>query len=185
MTTICSAEGLSYSIDGKQILNSQSFILKNGDFFEIRGKNGSGKSTLLKILCKVIDNSSLQTINNFKKNLSYLGHKNAFVEELTMQENFNLDDLKCDIGLAKLLNIQNLIDEYCLNLSFGEKRKFAIMRVFQSNKRYWILDEPFASLDKDSCDAINQQFISHIGTGGLVVITNNQDSVAATRKLNL
>ena len=51
--------------------------------------------------------------------------------------------------------------------------------------RYWILDEPFASLDKDSCDAINQQFISHIETGGLVVITNNQDSVAATRKLNL
>ena len=88
MTTICSAEELSYSIDGKQILNCQSFVLKNGDFFEIRGKNGSGKSTLLKILCKVIDNSSLQTTKNFKKNLSYLGHKNAFVEELTMQASF-------------------------------------------------------------------------------------------------
>ena len=107
MTTICSAKELSYSIDGKQILNSQSFILKDGDFLEIRGKNGSGKSTLLKILCRVIDNSSLQTTKDFKKNLSYLGHKNAFVEELTMQENFNLDNLKCDISLAKLLNIQN------------------------------------------------------------------------------
>ena len=134
---------------------------------------------------KTMRRTKTKTTKNFKKNLSYLGHKNAFVEELTMQENFNLDNLKCDIGLAKLLNIQNLIDEYCLNLSFGEKRKFAIMRVFQSNKRYWILDEPFASLDKDSCDAINQQFISHIETGGLVVITNNQDSVAAARKLNL
>ena len=43
-------EGLSFSIDGAQLLNNISFSLEKGSLTLVAGRNGSGKSMLLKCL---------------------------------------------------------------------------------------------------------------------------------------
>ena len=129
MTTICSIKNLSYAIDGNVILNNFSMEIEKNDFIEIRGSNGSGKSTLLKIFCKLIPSKACEYRDNFKEHIDYLGHKNSLVEELSIRRNFELEDLALDSDIAKNFEIKELYDELCANLSFGEKRKFAIATV--------------------------------------------------------
>jgi iron complex transport system ATP-binding protein len=45
---------VSYSVDGKRILDSVSWTVEQGEHWAILGPNGSGKTTLLKIACGYI-----------------------------------------------------------------------------------------------------------------------------------
>ena len=46
--------GVSYSADGKKILDSVSWTVEQGEHWAILGPNGSGKTTLLRIACGYI-----------------------------------------------------------------------------------------------------------------------------------
>ena len=46
-------KGITYSIDGKLIIDSIDISVKEGEFVGIVGPNGCGKSTLLKNIYKV------------------------------------------------------------------------------------------------------------------------------------
>lgn len=185
MTTICSIKNLSYAIDGNVILNNFSMEIEKNDFIEIRGSNGSGKSTLLKIFCKLIPSKACEYKDNFKEQIDYLGHKNSLVEELSIRRNFELEDLALDSDIAKNFEIKGLYDELCTNLSFGEKRKFAIAKLLQAKKKIWVLDEPFAGLDAVAYDYLVKAFKQHIRSGGTILLTNHQTEIPETKKVNL
>ena len=76
---------LDYEIDGRMLFSDISFDIKSESIYEIRGANGSGKSTLLKIIAGLIPSDSLIPSEEFKNSVSYLGHKNGFVEEITLR----------------------------------------------------------------------------------------------------
>lgn len=159
--------------------------IEKNDFIEIRGSNGSGKSTLLKIFCKLIPSKACEYRDNFKEHIDYLGHKNSLVEELSIRRNFELEGLALDSDIAKNLEIKELYDELCANLSFGEKRKFAIAKLLQAKKKIWVLDEPFAGLDAVSYDFLVKAFKQHIRSGGTILLTNHQTEIPDTKKVNL
>ena len=174
MTTICSIKNLSYAIDGNVILNNFSMEIEKNDFIEIRGSNGSGKSTLLKIFCKLIPSKACEYKDNLKEHIDYLGHKNSLVEELSIRRNFELEDLALDSDIAKNFEIKELYDELCANLSFGEKRKFAIAKLLQAKKKIWVLDEPFAGVDAATETAI-MAVLKALQSDGKTVIAVHHD----------
>ncbi len=53
-TPTIEARGLSYSVDGKSILNGVDVRTKGGELIGIIGPNGAGKTTLLRLLCGLI-----------------------------------------------------------------------------------------------------------------------------------
>ena len=76
-----------------------------------------------------------------ENNIAYLGHKNAFVEEISLRQNFKLNgtDLK-----EELLKIFGLTNSKIKNISLClmEKKKAALINLFQSQKKIWVIDEP-------------------------------------------
>ena len=192
-------ESLELYREDHLIFSDISFQIESGDHLVIRGQNGSGKTSLIRTICgltqadkgKVLWNEASidKSLFNYYEQLSYLGHKNGLISELTLDENLNygLDQTDKD-GQDQVINgfrLANLKDSLIQNLSNGESRKTALSRVVSSKKPLWVLDEPYANLDSDSISYLNNCIGDHINTGGIVITSTNRDDSIATKTTEL
>ena len=192
-------ESLELYREDHLIFSDISFQIESGDHLVIRGQNGSGKTSLIRTICgltqadkgKVLWNEASidKSLFNYYEQLSYLGHKNGLISELTLDENLNygLDQTDKD-GQDQVINgfrLANLKDSLIQNLSNGESRKTALSRVVSSKKPLWVLDEPYANLDSDSISYLNNCIGDHINTGGIVITSTNRDDGIATKTTEL
>ena len=166
---------LSYEIDSRTIFSNLNFEISSNAIYEIRGGNGSGKSSLLKILSGLNKMDDVYYDENLESNIAYLGHKNGFVEEISLRDNFNIIGASINDSLFKKFGLSKLKNHKFFNLSFGEKRKSALVRVISSQKNIWILDEPFTNLDKDSVNVIEQTFTDHCINNGSIIFSSHQE----------
>ena len=180
-----SLKKLSHQIDGKLVFSEISEVINSGEIIEIRGINGSGKTTLLKIITGLITCKGIDSKDYAADQISYLGHKNGFVEEITLRQNFEILNIQIEKGLLSRLGLKELKNQKFFNLSYGEKRKAALIRVISSGKSIWIVDEPFAGLDSESILELKEIMLNHIEGGGTVILTNHQDKIDASKKIVL
>tara|TARA_B100000287_G_scaffold25663_2_gene24775 strand:+ start:161 stop:730 length:570 start_codon:yes stop_codon:yes gene_type:complete len=180
-----SLKNISHKIDSKKVISNLSNRINSGEITEIRGKNGSGKTTLLKILTGLIYSKDLHCHTEIQNNISYLGHKNGLVEEITLRQNFEILDLDLKNDLFNKFNLARSKNQKVFNLSYGEKRKAALIRVICSNRKIWIMDEPFAGLDSSSISELKIIIKMHVDTGGTVILSNHQEELKDSKKINL
>ena len=139
-----------------------SLTVPEGDFFGFIGPNGAGKSTTIRTLLGLISPNSgsasifgMDIINDKKKILSqtgYLPSEAVFYPGMKVHEvltlSANLRKISCQKQADNLcqrlqLNTNRRVDE----LSFGNRKKVAIVCALQHNPRLLILDEPTSGLD--------------------------------------
>ena len=167
-----------------------NFTLTPGTVLFLQGENGSGKTSLLRILCgfRLADegdifwnDKSTGSFPEYYENISFVGHKNGIKDELTVEENLNLmrsvatasniktDEVLKEIGLFKKSDVLSRL------LSAGQKRKLALARLMMTNNSFWVLDEPFTSLDKNSVVFFESLIKKHIARGGMLILTSHHD----------
>ena len=196
------AENLIYEINDKLIINGISFSVTSGEMLFIEGSNGSGKTTLLRILSGLMQADEGKITWNgknieedrieFNQQLTYLGHSTGVKAELSTLENINF--FSSLSGLPQKENSQSAIEWVGLkgyenspgrHLSYGQQRRIALTRLLMEPSQLWILDEPFAGLDKKMIGALEKRFKAHVDNGGLLVLTSHQhielDQVNTTR----
>ena len=127
---------LSYEIDSRTIFSNLDFEISSNAIYEIRGNNGSGKSSLLKILSGLNKMDKVYYDENLESNITYLGHKNGFVEEISLRDNFEIIGVPINDTLFKRFGLTKLKNQKFFNLSFGEKRKAALVRAITSKKKF-------------------------------------------------
>lgn len=139
-----------------------NLTVKEGEFFGFIGPNGAGKSTTIRTLLGLIHATSGQAdvlgmdINKDREKIladtGYLPSEAVFYPGMKVK-----DILKLSAGLRQKdcaeesgqlcqrlqLNTDRRIDE----LSFGNRKKTAIVSALQHNPRLLILDEPTSGLD--------------------------------------
>ena len=148
--SLIAAHNISYKINENKLFHNISFDIIEGEALHIKGRNGSGKSTLIRIILGITDPVKGTLENKSKKEISYLGHKNALKTYLTLEDNINLMQLEnCEMLKSYLdkLELNKFRDVTVSNLSFGQQKKLALLRVFLNNSDLIILDEPFVGLD--------------------------------------
>ncbi len=150
-----------------------SFSIESSTLFCIIGENGTGKSTLLKILAGLLAPQNGKIIS-FQKNV-YLGEKFGLKAKSTIQSFLNIYEKKpfnkifSFIPKLKLSHFKHKIEI----LSSGQKMLLNFYRIHQSNKKIWLLDEPFRFLDTRSKQKVKSWIIDHIQTEGSVVLTDH------------
>ena len=147
------AQNIGYKINENKLFHNISFDIKHGEALHIKGRNGSGKSTLIRIILGITEPVKGTLENKSTKEICYLGHKNALKTYLTLDDNINLMQLgNCDMLKSYLdkLELNKYRDVTVSNLSFGQQKKLALLRVFLNNSDLIILDEPFVGLDDDA-----------------------------------
>tara|TARA_R110000744_G_scaffold9477_8_gene30274 strand:- start:499 stop:1077 length:579 start_codon:yes stop_codon:yes gene_type:complete len=162
-----------------------------GDILQIEGPNGAGKTSLLRILaglsqpydgCVSFQNKNIAQYREiFHQDLLYLGHLPGVKDEITAQENleFNLtlhglDRKTAEVTLAEV-NLLGFEDALASHLSAGQHRRIALARLWQSQAKIWILDEPFTAIDKLGVEKLERLFMRHADNGGCVILTTHQD----------
>ena len=144
------AQNISYKINENKLFHNISFDINEGEALHIKGRNGSGKSTLIRIILGITNPVKGTIENKSTKEICYLGHKNALKTYLTLEDNINLMQLDNYDMLKSHLNkldLNKYRDVTVSNLSFGQQKKLALLRVFLNNSDLIILDEPFVGLD--------------------------------------
>ena len=167
-----------------------NFSLSPKNVLFLQGENGSGKTSLLRILCgfRLPDegeitwgNKQASSLPEYFQNISYVGHKNGIKDELTVEENLNLmrsmataSDIKTE-RVLKQIGLFKRADVLARQLSAGQKRKLALARLMMTENSFWVLDEPFTSLDKETVGFFESLIKQHITRGGMLILTSHHD----------
>ena len=173
------------------LFQNLNFSLEDGDLLQIDGVNGSGKSSLLQMCAGLIqategeiswnDENITECRYQFQTELSYFGHANGVKAGLTVRENMKimhaLSGSKSNIDYSLILEKIGLfgMEDVTLNrLSAGQKRRVGLSRLFLSDAKLWLVDEPFNALDKDGKVIIEELIVKHCSQGGMVIFATHQ-----------
>ena len=76
-----------------------------------------------------------------------------------------------------LLFLSNELNTQCKYLSQGQKQKLALSRLICSNKKIWLLDEPFSFLDNEASKNLIFEINNNCAKGGIVLIASHNDLI--------
>lgn len=188
--------------DERTLFESLSFKIESGELVQIEGRNGTGKTTLLRIVTGLGDRDEGQIFWNgeniessrddFHQDLLFLGHQTGIKRELTAYENlrFYLSihsrqqvDRKIIYDALIKVGLAGREDVPVAKLSAGQQRRVALARLWLSDHKLWILDEPLTAIDKQGVKVLESLFLQHAEQGGIVILTTHQDMFADNPKL--
>lgn len=174
------------SIDNVTCKSKQRILFENLGFsilpssiVKIAGKNGAGKSTLLRILAGIQKPDSGEVLRSDAV-IGYLGHNIGIKDDVTVADQLIFwaglfgNELLINIA-ARYLKLDDIADEYCYNLSSGNRQKIAIARLIISNANIWILDEADTSLDKENLEIFKNLILTKVQNGGIVIYSSHRD----------
>ncbi|KAA8667085.1 energy-coupling factor ABC transporter ATP-binding protein [Vibrio gigantis] len=165
------------------------------DAIYLKGDNGVGKTTLLKILSGLIQPSSgrIQSpIQSWQqklfprlkfKDIIYL-HQTPYLFDGSVYQNvaygirFNKESQKDKraqiINALRMVGLETLADEHISVLSGGERQRVAMARAWILKPSILLMDEPSASLDKESIERLVIMAEDLLQRGASLVITSHQ-----------
>lgn len=173
----------------ENLFDSVACTLKNGDLLHVTGENGSGKTTLLRVLAGLnrhyegelrwCGKNVRECWPDYAAQLLYLGHQPALKARLTARENLawyaqcaNADPDIVPAALADL-GLRGKSDLPVHQLSAGQQRRAVLARLYFSQQKLWILDEPFTAIDANGFAPILNCMRGHLSRGGMIVLTTH------------
>ena len=199
MRSYLEVKDLCFQYPSSCSLGPYSFALNQGDLMMVTGESGVGKTTLLRLLCGLLkpsqgsiylDQACLVDqnvhVSTPDRKIGMLFQDYALFPHLTVGDNIafalkvshqkvNFKDIEERLDSMKL---QGLLSRYPAELSGGQQQRVALLRALASKPKLLLMDEPFASLDKDLRKDIIQETLSvlrDLGVSGLIVTHNPTD----------
>ena len=186
--SLIKAENIAYKINENKLFHNLSFSVNKGEALYISGPNGSGKSTLIRIILGITKQTKGAITYNKSNNISYLGHKNALKNYLTVSDNLILLGLNSHeklINFLQELGLKKYLDVTVANLSFAQQKKLALLRIFLNKSNVIVLDEPFVGLDIYAQNFVESFLIKEINSGKALIYTSHINCNIDSKILNL
>jgi NitT/TauT family transport system ATP-binding protein len=168
------------------VLEDISFEVRAGEFFVIVGPSGCGKTTFLRIV-QGLDRPSTGTILLSDKPLTGPGPDRGFVfqhdslfpwrtvlqnvtfgPELKRKPRSEFEPYARDI--ISLVGLKGFEGHYPHELSGGMRQRVNLARAFAVDPDILLMDEPFASLDALTREAMQQELIRIVAETGKTVL---------------
>lgn len=170
--------------NGKKIIRDISFNVNKGEIVGIAGPNGSGKSILMEMVLNFSSPSSgnisvfgLDSKDKTKEIKEIVGYvpndvvfsKNLKVKDIFKDKEGTLEDRINDLCRRFQINKNKRIDE----LSFGNRKKVAIINAIIKSPKMIILDEPIANIEEDVKKVIFEIILEENNKGTTIVLSSN------------
>lgn len=182
------ARRLSFHRQDEPVFAPLDFRLHAGELALIEGDNGSGKTTLLRLLAGLLHASEGQLLwrgepwqrDACAGEILFLGHQLGQKLELSPRENLafaaGLNGHRDGAGISAVLDEVGLAgygDEPVRRLSAGQKKRAALARLLLQPAALWLLDEPYANLDRHGIALVNRLLEQHVAGGGAVLVSSH------------
>lgn len=182
------ARGLSFYRQDEPVFGPLDFAIGTGEIALVEGDNGSGKTTLLRILAGLLHVDEGELLwrgtpwrrDDHLGDTVFLGHHLGLKADLTARENLAIaaglygcrPGLDASTALADI-GLRGYEDELVRSLSAGQKKRVALARLLLLPATLWLLDEPYANLDRIGIELVNRLLASHAAQGGAALVTSH------------
>jgi heme exporter protein A len=182
------ARALAFYRQDEPVFGPLDFRLGEGEIALVEGDNGSGKTTLLRILAGLlhVDEGELHWRGEPWRrdahlgDILFLGHHLGLKADLSARENLAVaaglygrrNGLAADAVLREI-GLAGYEDEPVRRLSAGQKKRAALVRLLFLPATLWLLDEPYANLDRAGIELVNGLLARHAARGGAALVTSH------------
>lgn len=166
MTAILEINHLCKSYGSVEVLRDISVSIEKGEFLVLLGPSGCGKSTLLNCIAGLeeisdgalmIDGRHMNDVPPKDRDIAMVFQSYALYPNMTVAENItfgmkvrNVDPTLREektFEVAKLLQIEALLDRKPSQLSGGQRQRIAMGRALVRDPMLFLFDEPLSNLD--------------------------------------
>jgi heme exporter protein A len=182
------ARALGFQRQDEPVFAPLDFRLHGGELALIEGDNGSGKTTLMRILAGLLHvgegelywrGEPLQR-DRCAGEILFLGHQLGLKADFSPRENLRiaagLHGRREGLSAAAVLTeigLGGYEDEPVRRLSAGQKKRAALARLLLLPAALWLLDEPYANLDRVGIALVNHLLEMHRARGGAAMVTSH------------
>ena len=184
------------------VINGLSLKIHPGEFFTLLGPSGCGKTTLLRMIIGFnsieggtikVDGKVINDIPVNKRNMGMVFQNYALYPHLTVLQNiiFPLQNLKGEekmtkeamcakaLEVAKLVQIDELMERKPSELSGGQQQRVAIARALANNPSLLLADEPTAALDSHMGRKVMELLknVAHTHHTAVLVVTHDHRAI--------
>ncbi len=199
--TLIASDLIIKSHSGVTLVGPISFKLEAGQHIAVVGPSGAGKSSLLNALLGFLPYQGSLTINdielnklsitNWRTNLAWLGQEPQLFHG-SVRDNVALadpkmsdDKIKTLLAKAKILEfveqqplaLNHPIGEQMAGVSVGQAQRIALARALGQQASLFLLDEPTASLDRPSENAVLASLAEAMQGVSCLMVTHRIDQL--------
>ncbi len=198
MKNIIKIQNLNFCYKVKPILLDVNLNIEKGDFIGIIGPNGGGKTTLLKLIMGMLKPHKGK-IKIFNRNPKDMRDKIGYVpQKYNLDKYFPITNLELVLlglltksrfgfftknqkekakDLLEKVGLKEFIDKPFGKLSGGQAQRALIARALISDPEILILDEPTASIDPESEEAIFDILIKSNKNRTILMVSHDLNTI--------
>ncbi|EKO3686741.1 cysteine/glutathione ABC transporter permease/ATP-binding protein CydD [Vibrio metschnikovii] len=193
------------SLEGKTLVGPISFQLTYGQTTALVGPSGAGKTSLVNALLGFMPYQGSLTINgtelsqidhaSWRALISWIG-QNPLLVHGTIRDNVTLGKESIDDKqLQKVLDeafasefvhshgLDYPISDRSGGLSVGQAQRLALARAMLQNGKFWLLDEPTASLDAQSEQLVMRSLTQQISDKTALFVTHQLEPLRSVDQI--
>jgi len=179
--------GLRFDRNDECVFGPLDFAVHSGEALLVTGGNGVGKTTLLRVLAGLLRAGEGELYWHGEpctrlpaEGIAFVGHLAGHKADLGA-----LDNLRFAAGLhgsrrgasptsaLASVGLAGYEDIPAGRLSAGQRKRLSLARLLLSPARLWLLDEPYANLDRDGITLVDRLLGKHLSEGGAALITTH------------
>jgi heme exporter protein A len=178
---------LRFDRNDECVFGPLDFAVHSGEALLVTGGNGVGKTTLLRVLAGLLRAGEGELSWQGEpcahlpaEGIAFVGHLAGHKADLGA-----LDNLRFATGLhgcrhgasptsaLASVGLAGFEDVPAGRLSAGQRKRLSLARLLLSPARLWLLDEPYANLDRDGIVLVDRLLARHLYENGAVLITTH------------
>ncbi len=183
-------DSVSKSFVNKKAVDKISLTLNEPGVYGLLGTNGAGKTTTIRMLLGIIKKDSGEItwkgkpVDRKSVNFGYLPEERGVYPKVKIMDQLlyfaelkgmsRIDSEKSIKKWAKVLKIEEYLEQNAEKLSKGNQQKIQFMTAIIHDPELIVLDEPFSGLDPVNTEIIKNIIIELVSMGKYIIMSAHQ-----------